>query len=400
MSASTTPADLADFLEQESQSIISEWAARIKADPTVEPSSHLSFEELADHLPAVFSRLIEQIREFDPSRKLDDLREDASKHGLHRWQQNFKVEEVVREIGLICRMAMRRLSSFRSEKPATEDLLDVGRDLIARHFDQIAIYSIRQFVELQQEKLLQANEEAAKLNQQLTQLDARRLRTLRTVTHEIRNHLNSIRIGVSLSLMETESTVNREHLGVINDQLEALSSFSSDLMQYATVSGASDMPNIGPLDVPSLFNEISVFMHELTNQKRLRFIASCDPGIGMVNADRQRVLSILVNLATNAVKYTQEGEVQLRFAPGPKEHEWHFSVEDTGVGIAKSEQSKVFEEFYRVPATASQKGNGLGLAITHHLVRSLGGRIELESQPGEGSTFTVVLPRDPEPGGA
>jgi CheY-like chemotaxis protein/anti-sigma regulatory factor (Ser/Thr protein kinase) len=118
--------------------------------------------------------------------------------------------------------------------------------------------------------------------------------------------------------------------------------------------------------------------------------------VGMMRADATKVRQILFNLMSNACKFTDHGTISLDVSQSAMEgQEWiRFRVKDTGIGISAKQQEKLFQEFSQADATISRKygGTGLGLAISHRFVQMMKGRISVESQPGQGSTFTVYLP--------
>src|SRR5690606_9868168 len=128
--------------------------------------------------------------------------------------------------------------------------------------------------------------------------------------------------------------------------------------------------------------------------RSLPFEIEVDPGVDLMETDRQRLEQILKNLLSNAFKFTESGLVKLGISALPDD-EIAFAVSDTGIGIAPDQQEGVFEAFQQADGTISRKygGTGLGLSISRELARLLGGRIELESRVGEGSVFTLFLPR-------
>src|SRR4029078_10298562 len=134
----------------------------------------------------------------------------------------------------------------------------------------------------------------------------------------------------------------------------------------------------------------------------------------VIHTDDKRLQQILMNLLSNAFKFTEEGKVVLRIAPAPKDETYHlhslnrggevvaFSVTDTGIGIPAEKQRIIFEPFQQADGTTSRKygGTGLGLSIHRESARLLGGELRMLSTPGEGSTFTFYLPRNYVPAGA
>jgi signal transduction histidine kinase len=157
--------------------------------------------------------------------------------------------------------------------------------------------------------------------------------------------------------------------------------------------------NLDVVDIPKLLEEIALSLRERcrSDGKALEIVVQTEPDVPMIQADPARVGEILGNLAENAFLYTPEGgKVTLRaraHADGVQ-----IDVSDTGIGIAPTEQERVFERFYRGehPQVMATSGTGLGLPITKKLVEMHGGSIAVESEgiPGKGSTFHVILPRD------
>jgi hypothetical protein len=132
---------------------------------------------------------------------------------------------------------------------------------------------------------------------------------------------------------------------------------------------------------------------ERAAKSRIRLECRVDPQLGMVRADERKLKQILLNLLSNAVKFTPEGGM-VRVAARIASRGLEISVEDTGVGIAAEDRDAVFEEFRQVgnDYTRKAEGTGLGLALTRRFVELHGGRIELKSEVGKGSTFTVFIP--------
>jgi signal transduction histidine kinase len=132
----------------------------------------------------------------------------------------------------------------------------------------------------------------------------------------------------------------------------------------------------------------------MAEKKGLEFVAFLDPDLpACLMGDEQRLRQIMTNLVGNAIKFTEKGQVQVRVARHtPKQ--WMIQVKDTGMGIPREAHSSIFEPFQQAQngITQENRGIGLGLAITKQLVELMGGRIKLDSQIGQGSSFTVLLP--------
>lgn len=135
-------------------------------------------------------------------------------------------------------------------------------------------------------------------------------------------------------------------------------------------------------------------MEILAQKKGLKFTTSIDAEMpAELFGDERRLKQIIINLVGNAIKFTKEGEVRLMIARLDKDN-WDIQVSDTGVGISRESRAYIFEPFRQVDNTITRdnRGIGLGLSITKQLVELMNGRIVLDSEPGKGSIFTVVLP--------
>jgi signal transduction histidine kinase len=150
------------------------------------------------------------------------------------------------------------------------------------------------------------------------------------------------------------------------------------------------------VDLTAIAREVADVVRALAAAKRLRMDVSVDPCASTAVTDPQRLKQILYNYLSNAIKFTPEGgRVSLRIRPEGADG-FRLDVEDTGIGIAAEHFNRLFVEFQQLDTSAAKKphGTGLGLALTRQLVEAQGGRVEVRSAPGKGSTFSAVLPRN------
>jgi len=174
-------------------------------------------------------------------------------------------------------------------------------------------------------------------------------------------------------------------------------SLANNLLDRAQIEAGTLQLNLTTFSPADVISEAVGAMEILARQGGLELTGQvADDVPSQITGDRQRVSQIVVNLIGNALKFTHEGGVRLR-AYRPNAEQWAIAVTDTGVGIAKEAQSYIFEPFRRADEspTREYRGAGLGLSIVRQLVEMMGGRIDLESEPGQGSTFTITLPLTP-----
>ncbi|HLA44641.1 MAG TPA: HAMP domain-containing sensor histidine kinase, partial [Aggregatilineales bacterium] len=216
-------------------------------------------------------------------------------------------------------------------------------------------------------------------------------------SHELRTPLNAI-IGYSDMLLQGVYGDLSEDQNHITDRVMAnskrmLSMVNNMLDQASFVEGRLSL-HIAPFDISDLVNEADVVLSVLARGKGLEFACTAAENFPpSVMGDHERLLQILINLGGNAIKFTQQGSVKIDIAQAGDKH-WQLQVKDTGNGISKADQKRIFEPFEQVgdTYTREQGGTGLGLSIVKTLVELMGGEISLKSKPGEGSTFTIQLP--------
>src|SRR5262249_8723330 len=144
-----------------------------------------------------------------------------------------------------------------------------------------------------------------------------------------------------------------------------------------------------------LINEVIGTAGQLVEQNKNRLVVDAQENLGVLTVDPMRLRQILLNLLSNACKFTKEGEVKLQARKVTNGGNWtELAVADTGIGMTPEQQAKLFEEFSQADVTTAQRfgGTGLGLALSRKLARMMGGDVTVTSEPGKGSVFTVRLP--------
>ena len=214
---------------------------------------------------------------------------------------------------------------------------------------------------------------------------------LNNMSHEIRTPLNAI-VGFSDMLAnepEFSDEERQEFVDIINTNTKLLLKLVGDVLELSRIESGNLSFIFQRESVRQLLDDVYQ-THSLLIQPPLQFLKDFPPEDVQVNVDPMRLTQVLTNFLNNANKFTKEGSIRLGYCCPSGMSEVHLYVEDTGIGIPHSEQKMIFERFYK--RSEFSQGVGLGLSICVLIVEKMGGRIELRSEEGRGSRFTVVLP--------
>jgi two-component system phosphate regulon sensor histidine kinase PhoR len=231
----------------------------------------------------------------------------------------------------------------------------------------------------------------------LKELEKIRQDFVANVSHELRTPLTTIK-GYAETLLEgaLKEEVAFQFVQVIKRQSDRLTKIVEDLLTLSKIELKEFQLKIETLSFPELFEDVLHYIQEAAQKKKISISIELPTPL-KVEADRNYFEQILINLIDNAIKYGREGGKITLSAIQKENEKIEVSVRDNGIGIPKEDLPRVFERFYRVDKGRSKElgGTGLGLSIVKHLVQAHGGRVWVESQLGEGSTFYFTLPASP-----
>jgi signal transduction histidine kinase/CheY-like chemotaxis protein len=220
---------------------------------------------------------------------------------------------------------------------------------------------------------------------------------LSSVSHELRTPLSSILALCDLLLDRADGPLTEEQerqIVYIRDGAESLLPLVNDLLDLGRIEAGKTVVHAGTFMIEDLFASLRGMFRPLRHDDRVSLVFEPAGTLPAITSDESKVAQVLRNLVSNALKFTQAGEVRVCARVDPERGTVAFTVADTGIGIAPEDRERIFEEFEQVqgPLQSASRGTGLGLAVSQRLAAVLGGTISVESDAGLGSTFTLSIP--------
>ena len=276
-------------------------------------------------------------------------------------------------------------------------------EALGEQFNRMAA-QLQESYRVLERKVEERTSELADANAELARASEHKSQFLANMSHELRTPLNAI-IGVTELMIEDAREAAR------SDQLESLDrvlragrhllALINDILDLSKIEAGRMEMEIETYPIAVLVHDVAATIEPLARKNGNRLVVECPPDIGKVRTDPRRLQQALLNLAGNAVKFTENGVVTLRVRRESTDGaDWMLvDVADTGIGMSREQMSRLFQDFVQADASTTRKygGTGLGLAIARRFCRLMGGDITVESEPQRGSTFTLRLPVGVEP---
>jgi signal transduction histidine kinase len=386
----------AGFLRRQRSTLTEQWMNAVSGDAGLVEADKLTYDQLADHLPEILDGICTALDAQDLEQAEPAIERNARTHGKVRWQQGYRIDELVHELDLFRHVLADAAGTFAESDDAFTRRHErrAGR-LIDEALGFVTVTSIREVVTERDRKideytgsLERANHELTLKQRLVSDLHESRMQMTRSVVHDLRNFLNAF--SIALQLISRAPSKAEAGLALATRQAEDMKQLVDEMVEYAVVLGDSTPLAVEQFDLRELFNELVTACRPTTDAKGLHLSTRFDAGATTVLSNRIKVKQVALNLLSNATKYTKAGEIELAMG-GHGEGGWYLRVADTGVGIAPSDRDRVFDEFERA-AGDDIPGVGLGLAIVKELCRILDGRIRFETREGHGTTFEIRFP--------
>lgn len=419
---------LTEHLATRRKAILQAWRNAIAADPQLTTARALSRGQLNDHIPQVLDAFERKLRSRPGGKEAqaaDRLtKQEEVKHGLHRWQQGYRLPELMREWGHLQLCLFDELDAFAATHPEIErgTMVEVAREMISLVNDAVS-ESCNQYERMQQAEARGRMSDLEGALASINEIERRRASLIREAVHDLNGNVFGVTVAAKLLGAADVPESEREEFSLLLQRgVQSVTSMLSDLTELARLESGRETREISEFDVGALIAELGDATRPIAASRGL-FLEVNGPHELVVDGDPAKVRRLLQNLLLNALKYTERGGVVLSL--GVEEESWWLMIKDTGPGLQtgpsaplvvglkeatasaresdeksaamQGEVSHVLE-----PATAGsvvkgtspqQPGEGIGLSIVKRLCELLDASLEVASSPDTGTTFRVVLPQ-------
>lgn len=302
------------------------------------------------------------------------------------------------EIGLLSQSFDKMAQEIDKNRAELEDL---NRNLELRVAEKTEnLTRAYERLQLSNQNLAITNRDLEEANRKLKEIDRLKSDFISVVSHELRTPITSIKAFAELILMKPKMPVDKKTklLSIINTESDRLARLVSDILDLTKIEAGKLSWHITRLSIENVIQTSVAAIHSLADNKSIVITASTEHSLPQLYGDRDRLVQVMTNILSNAIKFTSQGgriRIEAHHEQAPRS-QIIVAISDTGVGIPEEDIDLIFEKFRRSGdvLTNRTEGTGLGLAISRQIIQYHGGTIRAASKSGEGSTFTFTLPLD------
>ena len=389
--------DFSQALQDKIDIIVQNWIEAVRADEQIETAKQLTYTSVRDSLPIVLQAIVTLLSQSEET-DLRTLIEESLDHGTVRAKQGYDAEEIAREYRLLRRVIFDALEPELLKGSAAE--VNRAYRLIDSALDELIADCFKTYTQERFQELQELQNQLQLTNQELTRLFRASQDNLSHLAHELKTPLTSI-IGYSELFLRQrnnsklkDSVPNLAHIDKVLSNGRRLLRLINDTLEISRYDAGRIQLQLTATNVRSAIGTVVEIIEPLANAKNLEIAVECDPVLDQVMTDYLRLQQIVTNLVSNAIRYTQAGTITIKTELLSDKH-WSICITDTGIGIASEDCDRIFMPFFRADNSLGSlmpDSTGLGLAIVARLVNLLQGKIELVSEVGVGSSFTVIFP--------
>ena len=393
--------DFSQALQDKIDIITENWIEAVRGDEEIETAKQLTYDSVRDSLPIVLQAIVTMLSGSEDS----DVRtviQESLQHGTVRAQQGYDAQEIAREYRLLRQVIFDALEPELLKGSAAE--VNRAYRLIDSALDEAIADCFKTYTQGRFQELQELQNQLQLTNQELTRLLRASQENLSHLAHELKTPLTSI-IGYSELFLRQrnnsqvkDSAPNLAHIDKVLSNGRRLLRLINDTLEISRYDAGRIQLQLTATNVRSAIGTVVEIIEPLANAKNLEIAVECDPVLDQVMTDYLRLQQIVTNLVSNAIRYTQAGTITIKTELLSDKH-WSICITDTGIGIASEDCDRIFMPFFRADNSLGSlmpDSTGLGLAIVARLVNLLQGKIELVSEVGVGSSFTVIFPLELE----
>ena len=389
--------DFSQALQDKIDIITQNWIEAVRGDEEIDTAKQLTYDSVRDSLPIVLQAMVTMLSQSEES-DIGTLIEESLDHGSVRAKQGYDAEEIAREYRLLRRVIFDAIEPELLKGSAAE--VSRAYRLIDSALDEVIADCLKTYTQTRFQELQELQNQLQLTNQELTRLLRASQENLSHLAHELKTPLTSI-IGYSELFLRQrnnprvkDSAPNLAHIDKVLSNGRRLLRLINDTLEISRYDAGRIKLQLTATNVRSAIGTVVEIIEPLANAKNLEIAVECDPVLDQVMTDYLRLQQIVTNLASNAIRYTQAGTITIKTELLSDKH-WSICITDTGIGIASEDCDRIFTPFFRADNSLGSlmpDSTGLGLAIVARLVNLLQGKIELVSEVGVGSSFTVIFP--------
>lgn len=390
--------DFSQALANKIDTIIEQWIEAVRQDSEIETANYLPYKSVQDSMPKVLRAMATVLSQSQDS-DTKTLIETSLEHGAVRAGQGYEAAEMAREYRILRSVIFSTLEeNLLSGSPG--EVIRAFR-LIDSVIDEALARGFKSYTDERLGELNLLQHQLALNNQELTRLVRSSQDNISHLAHELKSPLTSI-IGYAdlflrqqrLNVEQSDTFSNLEHIERVLRSGRHLLHLINDALEISRYEAGKMKLQPAIIDVRIVINEVLEVMQPLASEKELKIVVNIERAPKQVFTDSLRLQQVVMNLMSNAIRYTEKsGKIEVNCEKLENE-QWAIAISDNGIGIDPEDCKHIFEPYFQVGELATRLPNstGLGLAIVSRLVKLLQGKIELISQVGIGSTFTVFFP--------
>ena len=389
--------DFSLLLAENTDTILQQWVAAVLKDRKIESAEDLTYIAIQNDLPDVLRAMVTVLSKSQGS-DIQSIVSASWHHGILRAKQGFDPAEITREYHLLRMVVFDTLESALLQGKPGEIIRSMR--LIDAVIDEAIAQCVNSYLEERLQELKQLHSSLTLHNQQLNRLVIANQDHISQLAHDLKHPLSSI-IGYSDLFLRQQrkkpeikdNYTNLEHIERVLRNGRQLLRLINDVLEISRFDAGQIKLQSALINVRNLIDNICEMLQPLADEKNLQLIVDYDSIPEKVVTDEYQLQQIMMNLVSNAIRYTESGIISIQ-CHLVDNHQWSIAVSDTGIGITPENQTKIFDPYFRANYSNGSylpDSTGLGLAIVTRLVKLLQGKIDLVSQVGVGSTFTVTM---------